>query len=68
MRYSEAKYGRVFIIRLEDGDILHEEIERFATEKQISSAALMVLGGADAGAGWLSARKRRGECPLSLWN
>lgn len=49
MRYSEAKYGRVFIMRLEDGDILHEEIERFATEKHISSAALMVLGGADAG-------------------
>ena len=25
MRYSEAKYGRVFVIRLEDGDILHRQ-------------------------------------------
>ena len=25
MKVSEAKMGRVFVIRLEDGDILHEE-------------------------------------------
>ena len=29
MKYSEAKQGRVFIIRLEDGDVLHESIEAF---------------------------------------
>ena len=49
MQYSEAKNGRVFIIRLEDGDILHESIEQFAREQNIRSAALIVLGGADAG-------------------
>ncbi len=49
MRYSEAKQGRVFVIRLEDGDIVHEEIERFAREKSIRSAALIVIGGADEG-------------------
>ena len=32
MKYSEAKQGRTFIIRLEDGDILHEKIEEFARE------------------------------------
>ncbi|NIT59971.1 MAG: DUF296 domain-containing protein, partial [Aliifodinibius sp.] len=30
MKYSEAKQGRIFVIRLEDGDIVHDEIERFA--------------------------------------
>jgi predicted DNA-binding protein with PD1-like motif len=49
MRCSEAKPGRVFVIRLEDGEILHETIERFARERGIRSAALLVLGGADAG-------------------
>ena len=49
MKYSEAKQGRVFIIRLEDGDIIHESIEKFAREKKIRSAALIILGGADDG-------------------
>ena len=49
MRYSEAQQGRTFVIRLDDGDIVHEEIERFAREKGITAAALIILGGADAG-------------------
>ncbi|MBN2104988.1 DNA-binding protein [bacterium] len=47
MKYSEAKLGRVFILRLEDGDILHDCVERFAREKQIKAASLIGLGGAD---------------------
>ena len=49
MKFSEAKTGRVFVIRLEDGDILHEEIERFAAEKNIRAAILTAVGGVDAG-------------------
>lgn len=49
MRYSEAKQGRTFIIRLEDGDILHEEIENFAKKHNIKAASLIAVGGADAG-------------------
>ena len=41
--------GRVFVIRIEDGEIVHEVIEEFARNHQISSAALLILGGADAG-------------------
>ncbi len=47
MKYSEAKQGRIFIIRLEDGEILHETIERFAVEQGIKAAYMIVLGGAD---------------------
>ncbi len=46
MKYSQAKQGRVFIIRLEDGEIVHEEIEKFAREQSITAAALIVVGGA----------------------
>ena len=49
MKFSEARQGRVFIIRLEDGEILHETIEAFAEAKKIRAAALIVLGGADSG-------------------
>jgi len=28
MQYSEVKQGRIFVLRLEDGEIVHEEIER----------------------------------------
>ncbi|MFP4170417.1 MAG: PPC domain-containing DNA-binding protein [Methanomassiliicoccales archaeon] len=47
MRYAEARQGRVFVIRLEDGEDLHGELERFAEEKGIQAAALIILGGAD---------------------
>lgn len=49
MRYSQAKPGRIFTIRLEDGDILHECIEGLAREEGIRAAALIALGGADDG-------------------
>ncbi|MEC9487630.1 MAG: PPC domain-containing DNA-binding protein [Prosthecochloris sp.] len=47
MRYSEAQRGRTFILRLEDGDIVHETIENFAEQQGIARAALTILGGAD---------------------
>ena len=47
MKYSEAKWGRVFVIRLEDGDIVHESIERLAVENNVRAGALVILGGAD---------------------
>ena len=49
MKYSEAKPGRVFILRLEDGEVLHETVERFAMEHSIGAAALIAIGGADRG-------------------
>jgi predicted DNA-binding protein with PD1-like motif len=49
MRYSEAQRGRTFVIRLDDGDIVHEEVERFARDQGITAAALIILGGADVG-------------------
>ena len=49
MKYSQAKLGRTFIIRLEDGDVIHEEIEKFARDQSINAAALIITGGADEG-------------------
>lgn len=49
MKYSQAKQGRIFIIRLEDGDIIHEEIEKLAEAESIQAASLIIVGGADTG-------------------
>ncbi len=49
MRYSEARPGRTFIIRLEDGEILHEAVESFAAERGVERAYLIAVGGAGAG-------------------
>ena len=49
MKYSEGKQGRVFILRLEDGEIVHEVIEQFARDHDIMAASLVIVGGADNG-------------------
>jgi len=49
MKYSQAILGRVFVIRLEDGEVVHEEIERFVKDQGITAAALIIIGGAAEG-------------------
>jgi predicted DNA-binding protein with PD1-like motif len=49
MRYTGAKLGRVMVVRLDDGDVVHECIEAMAHEEGIERAAVLLLGGADAG-------------------
>ncbi len=49
MKFSEARQGRVFVLRLEDGEIVHKCIEQFAVEQNIEAASLVLVGGADKG-------------------
>ena len=37
------------MVRLEDGDIIHESLERFAKEKEIRRAQVIALGALDGG-------------------
>ncbi len=47
MKHTEAKLGRVFVLRLEHGDRLPDTLEEFAKSHQIGSAVVLFLGGAD---------------------
>lgn len=47
MQYTSARFGRVFVIRLEDGDVLHECVENLAREEGITHGVCFFLGGAD---------------------
>ncbi len=49
MKCSVGSAGRVLVIRLEDGDVLHECVERAAKENGIARGAVLALGGADQG-------------------
>jgi predicted DNA-binding protein with PD1-like motif len=46
MHFTEAKLGRIFVLRLHDGDCLHDVLESFAAEKNVSTALCFFLGGA----------------------
>ena len=47
MDFTEAKLGRIFILRLHQGDRIHEAVEKFAAEKKVASAMCFFLGGAE---------------------
>jgi predicted DNA-binding protein with PD1-like motif len=46
MQFTQAKLGRIFVLRLHDGDRLPDVLESFAAEKNISSALCFFVGGA----------------------
>lgn len=49
MKSCQGRLGRVFVIRLEDGDMLPECIERFAEENGVAVAHVILVGGIGAG-------------------
>jgi len=49
MKACEGRIGRVFVIRLEDGDMVPECIERFAEEKGVSVGQAVLVGGIGGG-------------------
>jgi uncharacterized protein len=46
LNYTEANLGRIFILRLQHNETLHEVIEKFAAQKQVKSGLCFFLGGA----------------------
>ncbi len=49
MKYSEGRTGRVFILRLQDGDEVPSCIERFASEHDVGVATVTLIGGIGSG-------------------
>jgi predicted DNA-binding protein with PD1-like motif len=46
MQFTEAKLGRVFILRFRDGDRLPHVLESFAAENKVQNALCFFIGGA----------------------
>ncbi len=54
MRFAELTEGRVFVLRLDEGEVLHEAVESFCRDMGISRAAVSAIGGAGAGSEFVS--------------
>ncbi len=49
MQYCEASIGRLWVLRLEQGDRLPDTIEQFARDRELLNALVFYLGGAGDG-------------------
>ncbi len=49
MKATTGSIGRIFIIRLEDGDVVPDCLEGFAAENAVRCAQVILLGGIDGG-------------------
>jgi len=64
MKYSEAKQGRTFVLRLEHGETIHEQIEAFAREQSIQAGVVVVVGGAAPGSTIIAGTEGEQRAPL----
>ncbi len=49
MRATEGKLGRIFVLRLEDGDTVPSCIEGFARDNGINAGSVLLIGGIGGG-------------------
>ena len=65
MKYSECKPGRIFVLCLENGEIVHAAIEQFARDHSIAAASLIIVGGADRGSKLIVGPESENELPVT---
>ena len=44
MQYSEGQLGRVFVVRIDDGEDFLAEIQKFVLDKEIQAGSILFLG------------------------
>ncbi|MDR1404221.1 MAG: DNA-binding protein [Candidatus Methanoplasma sp.] len=49
MKSLEMSTGRVFVLKLESGEVLHEVLEKFSEDNGIENAAVTAVGGIGGG-------------------
>jgi len=63
MKACEGRVGRVFVIRLEDGEAVPQCIERFAEENRVSVGQAILVGGIGGGDIVVGPRRSEGMPP-----
>ncbi len=63
MKFSQGKEGRIFIVRLEDGEVIHKTLELFAAEHHISAATVSIVGAVDEGSKLVVGPEKREAMP-----
>jgi len=54
MKSAELSVGRIFVLRLETGERIHDVVEKFARENSITYATFSIVGGVDKGSKMVS--------------
>ena len=49
MKYTQGAIGRIFVLRLEDGDLLNDTLEAFARDHEVRRGLAFYLGGSADG-------------------
>jgi len=68
VKYSEGNIGRVFVIRLEDGDRLPQSLENLANEKAVKRGICLLVGGVKSGGTVVSGPKQEDTIPIETIN
>jgi predicted DNA-binding protein with PD1-like motif len=63
MKYCESSIGRIFVIRLEDGDRLPDSIDAFAMKNGVLRAFCIFLGGVGSGSTIVSGPEEEDTLP-----
>lgn len=61
MKFREMTRGRIFVLKLEDGDMVKQTMERFAAEHGIRSACFTIDGTVAAGSEFVVGLRREGK-------
>ena len=64
MKYTQAKWGRIFTVRLEDGDVVHTCLEKLAAAEGIQRAAVILIGGVDTDSTLIVGPEKGRELPV----
>ena len=65
MQYAEPEIGRIFVIRLEDGEKLPDTLEEFAREKGVGSGMCLLIGGVRSGGRMVTGPRDQDARPIS---
>ncbi len=68
MKYSEGNIGRIFVIRLEDGDRLPQSLETLANEKAVKRGICFLIGGVKSGGNIVAGPKQGETIPVETIN
>ncbi|MFA5144267.1 MAG: DUF296 domain-containing protein [Candidatus Omnitrophota bacterium] len=44
MKYTQAKLGRLFVLKFDDGDIMLDKLRAFARQKKLKAALIVFIG------------------------
>lgn len=68
MQYGEGRMGRIFALRLEDGERLPEVLETFAREQGLAAGLVIFLGGLKDGSRMIVGPEQdRGEAIIPIF-